>query len=780
VAADAGHDVVERYDRAARFGEWNASQLLVNADLQPHWSPDGSALWYGLEREHGRELVVRRARNGAVLASIDAEKFLQDIAPQTGLQPTWSALLASMPELQPDGRHLDLSGNERRWRCDVGSRMCQALPGTATRAGDAVSPDGRWAAFVRRHNLWVRDLATGQERPLTTDGQPDRAWALPTARAAGILGAVPVRERLPPAVIWSPDSRRLLTVRLDETALSEISVVEQVPRDQLLPRVTKFRYGFAVESGDAREELFVIDVTTGSITRVQIETEPLGLDSTIALRRAWWRPDGRGLAIAMVPLSERWADVYVVDPESGAARRLFRDDAARKVYLSTMRSFAPAVTMLSNGDLVWYSTRDGFGHLYRVDGKSGVVIRQLSRGPWSVHSVLHVDERRGWLYFTAGGDTYGPEPYFAAVWRVRLDGSALARITPEVADHSVRPPSSGLGRVPTLPSANGFAPGGRHFVDTYSTPLDPEVTVLRDSAGQVIAELARAQLSPIIAGRYRAAERFTVPAPEGLEALHGVLLFPSDFDPGKRYPVIDAIYNGPQAVEHPRRFSRTVFSEAQSLAELGFVVLVMDARGTPMRSRSFHEYSIDRSDQVATLADHVHVLRQLAKTRPFLDLGRVGITGTSNGGYAALRAMLAFPEVYTVGVACNGSHDIRKYMPAAVGVGEAREPGSDPEKALAHRANQDFVGALQGRLLLILGGVDTNVPAAASYGVMQALIDAGKDFDVVIVPRMGHGMSFDTFAVRKQWDYFVQHLRGETPPRDYRMPDFRSVGNDRH
>ncbi len=766
--------IAGRYDRAARFAAWNAGPLLLNADLRPRWSANGQALWYLLERPGGADLMVRRARDGAVLHRLDSARWLAAVAADTGLEPSRAALLAADPELSDDGKRLDLSSKGRRFSCPLAKPGCQATGAAGATANMARSPDGRRAVFVRDFNLWVRDLETGEDRPLTTDGRRHAAYASTSETALGILMGLPLPAEAAPAVIWSPDSRHLLTVRIDETQLGELPVVEQVPRDTLLPKVHTFRYGFVTEPGRLREQLYVVDTVGGTVRELQVETQPLTFDSTLFMRRAWWSADGRQLAVAIADPAERWIELHKVDPASGAARRLFREEHPRRVAIAGELQHPPAVALLSGGDIVWYSSRDGFGHLYRIDGETGAVRHALTQGPWTVHRLLFVDERAGWIYFAAGGDTYADEPYFASVYRVRLDGTRLARLTPETADHQVATEFIGPG-APAPVTSRGVAPDGRHFVSTASTPLQPEVSVLRAADGRVIAELGRARLSPLVAERYRPPERFSVPAPAGEEKLHGLLLFPSDFDPARKYPVIDAIYNGPQVVEHPRRFARTVFGEAQSLAELGFVVIVMDARGTPLRSRAFLEFSARHPDQVAGIGDHVHAIRALAASRPYMDLERVGVAGTSNGGYAALRAMLAYPEFFKVGVAANGSHDLRKYMPAGAPGVPAGQAGID---ALADRANQNFVASLQGRLLLILGGMDSNVPLAASYGVVQALIDAGKSFDMVVVPRMGHDMSFDRFAVRRQWDYFVQHLRGESPPAEYRMPEPSSTQDE--
>jgi dipeptidyl-peptidase 4 len=548
----------------------------------------------------------------------------------------------------------------------------------------------------------------------------------------------------------------------------DFAVVEHVPVDSPLPRVHTLRYNFLLQQGRVREELYVIDVAAGSQRRLQVNEQLLNFDSSIFMRRVWWRPDGAELAVAIFDFPERRVDLYKADPATGEARRLFHEESPRRVYLSGELQHPPSVALLSNGDVVWYSLRDGFGHLYRIDGRTGELRNAITSGSFAVHRLLFVDERAGWLYFAAGGDTYGPEPYFAGVFRVRLDGSRLTRLTKDALDHQVGSAFIGPGTPPPA-TTQGFAPGGGHFVDSASTPLQPEVTALRAADGRIVAELARATVSPRVAVRYLPPQRVIVPAPAGNEALHGTLYFPSDFDPSRKYPVIDAIYNGAQVVETPRRFSETLFGTAQNLAELGFVVLVMDARGTPLRSRAFLEFAAEHPDQEASIGDHVHALRTLAATRPYLDLARVGITGVSNGGYATLRAMLAFPEFFKVGVAANGSHDLRKYMPGGGSNGVPDAP-ADLVELFRPRANQEIAGRLQGRLLMIIGGFDANVPIAQSLGVAQALIDAGKNFDVVVVPRMCHSMSRDRFAVRKQWDFFIRHLRDETPPGDYRMP----------
>ena len=764
--------MAQRYDGAARFNAWNADASVENASLQPHWSQSGAAFWYKLDRADGSDFVARRASDGNIIVSLDGQTLLTSLAAQTHLPATWPALEAALATVSNNGDRLELSSDGRRWSCTLRSRQCTASEGVRGALNtDAVSPDGRRALFSRDHNLWVRDLVSGQERALTQDGVDHRAYAAASEAALGILTGDTSGTGIAPAVIWSPDSRQFVTCARRRNGGAPpppppppFEVVESVPRDQLLPRVHPIRYNFLTQGPLVRQELYVFDAVSGAQRRVQVDEQPLTFDSSIFLRRVWWSADGRDLAVAIFDPAERWADLYKIDPATGGARKLFREEATFRVYIAAELQYPPPVAVLANGDVIWYSLRDGFGHLYLIDGRTGQAKNAITHGPWTVHRLLFVDERRGWVYFEAGGDTYGPEPYFASVYRVRLDGSKLTRLTREVADHQVMTSLIGLGAPPRT-TEQGFSPDGTHFIDQYSTPLAPEVTVLRRADGQVLAQLARAHVADSISTCYRAPERVIVPAPEGAEALHGVLHFPCRFDRSRRYPVIDAIYNGSQVVETPRQFKETLFGTAQDLAELGFVVLVMDARGTPLRSRAFLEFAAEHPDQEASIADHVYVIKALAATRPYMDVTRVGVTGVSNGGYASLRAMLAFPDFFTVGVSANGSHDLRKYMVAG-GMNQAAAGDGDFSE-FKERANQELASRLRGRLLLIQGGFDMNVPNANTYGVVQSLFEAGKNFDLAVIPRMGHSISHDPFAIRKQWDYFVEHLLGEEPPQDY-------------
>lgn len=766
VANDAPME--QRYARACLMTPWNAKAAIRNADVRAQWSEDGRLLWHVLAREDGHDIVVREVETGRIRHRADLSEALAGWALITGSSIQPEALDSGDAVLLSPSGEFELSHGGARYRCPLTGDRCVQLTGrVAARPGDVVSPDGRRAAFVREHDLWLRDLSTGRETQLTRDGSRLRPYATPSEQMQAVMLGVPLPSVLPAAVLWSPDSRRLVTVRIDQSRVPDYTLVEHVPRDVLLPRAHTFKYNFLTQSERVMQDLLIVEIDTTAVRPVALPAESLISDTSVLLRRIWWRSDGEEFAVAVLAPSERFADVYKVDPRSGSARRLLREESPYRVRIASELGPAPAVHLLPDGDLIWFSERDGYGGLYLIDGGSGTAKRRLTPDSTAVHRLLYVDESRRVVYYSAGGSTHGPDAYRAAVYSVRFAGAEARRLTQEAADHTVE--SEMIGFHPPTPQWRlGFAPGGRHFVSTHSTPMRPEVTVLRRADGRVVAELARASVAPAIAAFRRDPESFVVSAPEGDEGLHGVMYFPADFDPARKYPVVDAIYNGQQVAIHPRTFSGALLNSAsaQALAELGFIVVQLDARGTPLRSSAFLDFAARSRDQVESIGDHVHAIRTLAASRPYLDLERVAVVGNSNGGYAALRAMLAYPDFFKVGVVANGSHDLRKYLPHGGENWVQKGPDPDFESALKFTANQEHVASLRGNLLLIVGGMDANVPMANSFGVAQALIDAGKDFDMVVVPRMGHGFGQNRFAVRKQWAFLVRQLLGQGLPAD--------------
>jgi dipeptidyl aminopeptidase/acylaminoacyl peptidase len=462
----------------------------------------------------------------------------------------------------------------------------------------------------------------------------------------------------------------------------------------------------------------------------------------------------------------------MADATTGQTRTVHTESSETEIDVTpTPFIEAPNARILGDGnEFVWYSTRDGWGHLYLHDGESGDLKCQLTSGPWAVHEIKHLDEEGRWIYFVAGGREEGRDPYLRHLYRVRLDGSDLSLLTEEDADHAIT-----------------FSPSGQYVVDEYSRVDMVPVTVLRSADGRIIRTLEMGDISQLQSLGWRFPERFSVKARDGVTDLYGVITRPTTFDPAKSYPVIDSIYPGPQIIKTPKRFpagldqtghQRQWVWHDQALAELGFIVITIDGQGTPYRSKAFLDVAYgDKFGEAGGLADHIAGLRQLASREASFDLNRVGIYGHSGGGYASARALMTFPDFYKVAVSSAGNHDQHGYV---ADWGE-RYIGLADDNTYRDQANFHLAGNLKGKLLLIFGGLDDNVPPALTSQLIDALMAANKDFDLLALPHCDHsfvdlregretyesGLRENPYFVRRLWDYFVRHLLGAEPPQGF-------------
>jgi dipeptidyl aminopeptidase/acylaminoacyl peptidase len=366
--------------------------------------------------------------------------------------------------------------------------------------------------------------------------------------------------------------------------------------------------------------------------------------------------------------------------------------------------------------------------------------------------VAHVDQTSRLVYLLGAGREPGRDPYYRHLYRVSLDGGEPELVTPEDADHEAY-----------------ISPDGAVFVDNAATVSEPPVARLRAGDGRLIAVLEEADVSALDDLGWRRPERFTVKARDGQTDLHGTIWYPRDFDAAKRYPVVEDIYGWRQTThaqvrvraeqDHP--FDLFDYWYPQAVAELGFVVVTLDALGTPYRSRAFHEVSYGAAEDVVGLVDHVGALRQLADQRPYLDLERVGVYGHSAGGFATARALFTHPDVYKVGVSSCGAHDLRLYDIDSVEKDHAMFPGGNDG---SNANNALLADRLEGKLFLVCGELDDNTHPAMTLRLVDALVKVGKPFDLLVMPGANHSLQFDPYFLQRSWDYLVRHLLGEEPP----------------
>ena len=749
--AEQPHLSPEVYARAEHLLDGNVGRLVFNASLEPHWLPDGG-FWYRRESREGSSFVRVDPDSGRGMAAFDHDGLARSLTSQ-GHPCTATTLPFARIGLGAEAASVAFEFAAQQWQFD--GTGCKPLRPSDLPAADALrSPDGRWDLLRLDHDLVLRDVASGTTRRLTEDGTADCAYAVSpdtdlqavTRRVQGLAS--------PPVALWSRDSRRLITYRLDQSAVGVLPLVQSTPADgSARPVVHRLRMPLPGDENIAQATLLIIDGASGAVRPVAADPLDVPFMSPIDLGWIWWSEDGERIYFLREGRGARRLELCAAEAGTGATRSILTETAESYVEPSPLLPWRSQVrTLGETGEIIWPSERDGWRHLYLVDEASGRIKRQITAGPWVVRDLIDVDPRERFVYFTAGGREAGQDPYLRQFYRASLDGSEPQLLTSADADHDVH-----------------LSPDRSCFVATHSRVDLAPISELRSTRGQSIAVLEKADLDDLFAQGFRFPERFTVKAADGVTDLHGVLYKPSDFDAARRYPVIDDMYPGPQLIRTPKPFCVAPAASfetwpgawiSQSLAELGFIVINLDGRGTPLRSRAFHLASYGRLQDAGCLEDHLAALDQLARDRPFLDLSRLGAVGHSAGGYAATRALLAFPDRHRVAVASSPDQDLMCYL----GDWAEKYQGLPIDERYASQANAALAAALRGKLLLIWGELDDNVNPYGSMRFIDALVAADKDFDLLVLPGANHDLMNKPYVLRRKWDYFVRHLMGAAPP----------------
>jgi dipeptidyl-peptidase-4 len=736
------------YARAERFMGYNTEPLVLGAGVRPAWLP-GDRFWYRVATTRGFEFMLvdpERRRRESAFDQTKIAAALSRAADTT--YDAWHLPFARFA-FSDDGRAIGFDVGARHWRCDLGGAACTASARArgAAPPNSVVSPDGAKAAFIRDDNLWVRGLESGRDTPLTTDGTTDFGYA--TDNAGWIRSDRPI-------LLWSPDSRKIATFQQDERGVGKMYLVETRVGHPILEA---WNYPLPGDSIVTTIQRVIIDLDGPRVIRLRMPPDQhrstlcdhitCGFGPSAAWADVYWSPDATRLAFVSTSRNHQREDVRVADARTGAVREVFSESTS--TFFESGFNHVNWQPLWTSNQLLWYSERTDWGHLYLYDLRTGQLERPITEGPWKVLQVLRVDGGSGTIVFTAAGRERG-DPYFRHLYSVRMDGSDLTALTPENADHDV-----------------SLAPDGRYFVDSYSTPDTPPVTVVRDAEGRLVLQVEHADISRLLATGWKPPIPITVKARDGTTDLYGLMFRPTDFDSTRRYPIVNHIYPGPQTGSVGTRSFVAARGDAQALAELGFVVVAIDAMGTSMRSHAFTAaYYGDMGDN--GLPDQVAGMRQLARRYPWIDLDRAGIYGHSGGGFAAADAILRYPDFFKVAIAEAGNHDNREYEDDW---GEKWQGllvrHADGSTNYDNQANQLLAGNLKGRLLIAYGTTDNNVPPYNSLLLVDALIKANKDFDLLALPNRRHGFGNEPYMIRRRWDYFVRYLLGAEPPHQYRL-----------
>ncbi len=729
------------YTRAESFLSANTKPLVSGTMSDAVWMSDGR-LQYEKTIPGGHEFVLVDPEGKTKTTLFDQSKMAGAFSALMDTSFDAKDLPLSDFEFTNLGRSLIFEYDDKKYSCDIQSYEITIVGDVEKFKDSIISPDGKKAAFIRDYNLWIGDLATGRETRLTSDGIKDFGYATNNAGWT---------KRDSPVLLWSPDSRKIATFQHDGRGVGMMYLLStKVGHAELeawkgpLPGDEKIFMMHRV----------VIDVNSKRVVRLQMPPDPHRStisDHVAGSGGAWldveWSTDASQLAFVSSSRDHKEARLYVANPRTGRVRKVL-EEIVETYFESGVRKVNWHILPESN-EAIWFSERDNWGHLYLYDLNSGQLKHQITKGEWIVRQLLHIDKSNRKLYFTGSGHEEG-DPYYQYLYSIDFDGNNLKCLTPENADHAVL-----------------LNPSAGHFTDTYSTVEIPPVSIIRDMAGTTVMPLEEADISQLVNMGWQPPTPFTVKARDGQTDLYGLMYKPTNFNPSNSYPVLNYLYPGPQSGSVGSRSFRASRSDKQSLAELGFIVVEVDAMGTPGRSKSFHDaYYGNMGDN--GLPDQMAMIKELASKNNWIDLDRVGIWGHSGGGFASTDGILRYPDFYKVAVSGAGNHDNRNYEDDW---GEKWQgllvTNPDSTTNYDNQANQLLAANLKGKLLLAHGTMDSNVPPSNTMLVVNALIEANKDFDLILFPNRGHGFGNEPYMMRSRWDYFVKHLLGVEPPKEY-------------
>src|SRR5579871_61097 len=731
------------YDQAASMLSYNISPLVDRAEVRPNWI-SGDRFWYRILTAEGSEFILADPAKGTRRPAFDHLKLAVAISSATGKTYDASHLPFTSFTFSEDGKSINFETAGKACTCDLKNYQCTVgvsslKNNSEAKNSEALSPDGKKAAFIKDYKLWIRDVETNKQTHLTTDGIKNFGYA--TDNAGWKSSDAPI-------LLWSPDSKKIATFKQDERNASDMYLVAT---NVGKPVLKAWKYPLPGDKEIAMIHRVIINVDEPKVIALQCVPDPhrssLGDDISrgTTLNDVQWKQDGSEFAFLSTSRNHKNEKFRIANAVTGAVREVFEETVATQ-YESGQGSINWKYLPNSN-EIIWYSEKDDWGHLYLYDAQTGKLKNQITKGNFVVTRLLKVDEKNRILYFIADGREPG-NPYFAHFYKVGFDGKNFVSLTPEEGNHEIN-----------------LSPSGNYFIDIYSKPDVPATTMIRNLNGKVIVNLEKTDISRLVATGWKAPIPITVKAHDGKTDLYGLMFVPMHLDANKKYPIIDYIYPGPQGGSVGSWSFSTARRDNQSLAELGFIVIALEGTSNPLRSKSFHDMSYGNMAE-NTIPDQIAGIRQLSQRYNYIDTNLVGIWGHSGGGFATATAMFRYPDFFKVGISESGNHDNRVYEDDWGERYEGLDDGHNYDQA----ANQNQAKNLKGKLLLAHGTMDNNVPPTNTLLVVDALIKANKDFDLLMLPNQPHGYGAESnYMTRRRWDYFVKNLLGAEPPKEYEL-----------
>ncbi|WP_435260743.1 DPP IV N-terminal domain-containing protein [Tenacibaculum sp. nBUS_03] len=745
----------EEYKQATKYMDRNLYSLVYN-QVSGSKFVNQNYLTYNTKNKDGKKFILVDIANKSKKEAFNHDKLAESLSKELGQEIAKNNLPIYGFSLSKDQKTATFSIRGQMYSCDLENYSISKVTSKETEAtrDEHVSPNGKLGAYIENYNLWVRDLTTNKKTQLTFDGKKNYGYATNNAGWIKSNGAV---------LKWSPNSDKIATFQQDAR---EVGMMYLTSTNVGHPKLEAWKHPLPGDKDIFTIERVIIHLgAKPKIVRLKMNkdfqrgtTTDHIADWNNELLDAQWKKDGSQFAFVSGSRDHKTAHLQIADTKTGLVKSIHKEKV--DTYYESGVNAENWKVLFDSNEFIWYSEKTNWGHLYLYDLSTKQLKNQITSGNWIVKQIKKVDQTNKKIYFTAGGKESG-NPYHNYYYSVNFDGSNLKNLTPDKGTH-------------TATFSNDYS----YFIDTYSTTSIPPISVLRNNKGEKLLDLETADITALKEKNWQEPIEFSVKARDGKTDLYGIMCTPSHYDERKKYPVLNYIYPGPQSGSVGNYKFRPVWRDFQAVAELGFVVVAVDAMGTPMRSKSFHDaYYGNMGDN--GLPDNIAAIKQLAKKYKGMDIDRVGIWGHSGGGFASTRAVFEYPDFYDVAVSGAGNHDNRNYeadwgekWQGLLKKGKTQENGVETTN-YDNQANQLIAQNLKGKLLITHGSMDNNVSPSNTMLVVEALINANKDFDMILFPNKRHGYGNMTkYMTRKRWDYFVTHLRKEIPPKEFDLSNF--------
>ena len=767
---DEAQIMESRYQRAKTLLQgMHCGSLVKNDIIFPHWIDQSTTFWYERDLIIGKEYRLVDADTKSNELAFDHSELAKALRNAVNKDINSHNLPLKNVEIKISPRRIFFSAFDRRWMFDCNSGRCEEVNEWPEHW--VISPDGNQALFRRDFNVWLRDLTSGEEWALTQDGVEDFAYAIDGENYGHSVDRWGVRAQ----ASWSPDGHRIFTLLRDTRQVKSLPVVQHVPLDGTIrPKVSHYKIAFTEDTQVPEYHLMAIEVATGIVKKAHYPSIPV-LNNSVGyfnIGMGWWSMDSRRAYFVDQARDYKTVKVIEFDTNTGETRVLFTEISTTNVSLSPSVFDHPTfIPLPASSELIWWSERTGWGHLYLYDLETGKLKHALTQGKWLVREVLEVDVERRELFVQTTGRTPGRDPYYKDLCRLHIDNCNLTTLVSSDHEYFVASKSQQTVRDAKLlgfdtDTTAGISHNYDFVVVTRSRADEVPVSLLIDRDGNELLSIETADVSNLPVG-WQWPEPVKLEAADGKTDIYGLVYRPSDFSPEGSYPVLACGYYceaGPIVPKGSFSNGSSVlglfYFHAIALAELGFIVIQIDGRGTPYRDKAFMDDSYGWTRIASNLEDEIAGIRQLAEKYPYMDLDRVGIICPPVGP-GAVWALLKHPEFYKVGV--TGGHYDNRLTPSMIG----DKCNGVLEPVMLQEFPEHLVENLQGKLLLMGGMLDPGNPIACTLRLVNALQSANKDFDMILLPQSHHGAS--NYQIRRAWDYLVRHLLGKEPPKEFQL-----------